>query len=44
MAVPMYVLYELGIIMSRVLLKERLARQRAEAAAARAEEEQNASG
>jgi sec-independent protein translocase protein TatC len=44
MAVPMYVLYELGIIMSRVLLKERLARQRAEATAARAEEEQNASG
>jgi sec-independent protein translocase protein TatC len=32
MAVPMYLLYELGIIMSRVMLKERLARQRAEAA------------
>ncbi|HEY5810800.1 MAG TPA: twin-arginine translocase subunit TatC [Povalibacter sp.] len=30
MAVPMYVLYEGGIIMSRVLLKNRLARQRAE--------------
>lgn len=38
MAVPMYVLYEAGIILSRVLLKERLARQRA------AEEEQKASG
>lgn len=36
MAIPMYVLYELGILMSRVLLKERAARQRAE------EEEQNA--
>jgi sec-independent protein translocase protein TatC len=41
MAVPMYFLYEFGIIMSRVLLKDRLARQRAEAAA---EKEQNASG
>ena len=37
MAVPMYFLYEFGIIMSRVLLKERLA-------ARRAEEEQNARG
>ena len=37
MAVPMYILYEFGIIMSRILLKERLARQRAEA-----EEEQKA--
>jgi sec-independent protein translocase protein TatC len=37
MAVPMYFLYELGIIMSRVLLKERLA-------ARRAEEEQDARG
>jgi sec-independent protein translocase protein TatC len=44
MAVPMYLLYECGIIMSRILLKERLARKRAEEAAARAEEEQNASG
>jgi len=42
MAVPMYFLYELGIIMSRVLLKERLARQRAAEAAAK--KEQNASG
>lgn len=30
MAVPMYVLYEGGIIMSRVLLKNRIARERAE--------------
>jgi len=30
MAIPMYILYELGIIMSRVLLKERLARSRTE--------------
>jgi sec-independent protein translocase protein TatC len=44
MAIPMYLLYELGIIMSRMLLKERLARQRAEAAAARTEEESNARG
>jgi sec-independent protein translocase protein TatC len=35
MAIPMYILYECGIIMSRVLLKERMARRRAE-------EEQNA--
>jgi sec-independent protein translocase protein TatC len=33
MAIPMYVLYELGIIMSRVLLKDRLARQQAERSA-----------
>jgi len=36
MAVPMYLLYEVGIILSRILLKERLARQR--------EEEHKASG
>jgi sec-independent protein translocase protein TatC len=36
MAVPMYVLYELGIFLSRLLLKERAKR--------RAEEEQNAQG
>jgi sec-independent protein translocase protein TatC len=36
MAVPMYFLYEFGIVMSRVLLKERLAQRRAE-------EEQSAS-
>lgn len=30
MAVPMYLLYEVGIIMSRLLLKDKLARQRAE--------------
>lgn len=33
MAVPMYVLYELGIVMSRLLLKNRLARQRTEQSA-----------
>lgn len=30
MGTPMYLLYEIGIVLSRVLLKERLARQRAE--------------
>ncbi len=30
MAVPMYILYEGGIVMARILLKNRLARQRAE--------------
>jgi sec-independent protein translocase protein TatC len=30
MAVPMYLLYEAGIVMSRVLLREKLARQREE--------------
>ena len=30
MAVPMYLLYEIGIVMSRVLLKEKLAQRRAE--------------
>jgi sec-independent protein translocase protein TatC len=30
MAVPMYLLYEIGIILSRVLLKEKLARERSE--------------
>jgi sec-independent protein translocase protein TatC len=30
MGVPMYVLYELGIVMSRVLLKQKLARERQE--------------
>lgn len=30
MAVPMYILYELGIVMSRILLKNRQARERAE--------------
>jgi sec-independent protein translocase protein TatC len=30
MAIPMYLLYEIGIILSRVLLREKLARERAE--------------
>jgi sec-independent protein translocase protein TatC len=30
MAVPMYLLYEIGIVLSRVLLKEKLAQQRSE--------------
>jgi len=30
MAVPMYLLYEAGIVLSRILLKDKLARQRAE--------------
>ena len=30
MAIPMYILYEGGIVMARLLLKNRLARQRAE--------------
>jgi sec-independent protein translocase protein TatC len=30
MAVPMYLLYEAGIVMSRILLRDKLARQRAE--------------
>jgi sec-independent protein translocase protein TatC len=30
MAVPMYLLYEIGIVLSRVLLKEKLARERSE--------------
>jgi sec-independent protein translocase protein TatC len=37
MAVPMYILYECGIIMSRVLLKDRLARRAAEEAEQNAE-------
>ena len=30
MAVPMYLLYEIGIVLSRILLKEKLAQQRSE--------------
>jgi sec-independent protein translocase protein TatC len=30
MAIPMWLLYEIGIIMSRILLREKLAQQRAE--------------
>jgi sec-independent protein translocase protein TatC len=30
MAIPMWLLYEIGIVMSRILLREKLARQRAE--------------
>jgi len=37
MAVPMYLLYELGIIMSRLLLKKRLEQKRQEEAAEKSE-------
>jgi Sec-independent protein secretion pathway component TatC len=30
MGVPMYLLYEIGIVMSRVLLKQKLAREQQE--------------
>ena len=30
MAVPMWILYEIGIFLSRILLKEKLAQQRSE--------------
>jgi sec-independent protein translocase protein TatC len=30
MAIPMWLLYEIGIVMSRILLREKLAQQRAE--------------
>ena len=30
MAMPMWLLYEIGIVMSRILLREKLAQQRAE--------------